>query len=145
MPRLNNDQLNEFLNSGSIVLKLGTITEDGYPYVNPLWYSFEEGGFLLAGRSKAKWVEHLIANPKVSAGIDSPSLPNTRGMVEADAEILDPEWVGDWEHWAHRYMGEETGHQYYEETKHMPRVLVRLNPRKITTWAGPGWPPRYQE
>ena len=145
MPRLNNDQLNEFLNSGSIVLKLGTITEDGYPYVNPLWYSFEEGGFLLAGRSKAKWVEHLIANPKVSACIDSPRFPYTRVMVEADAEILDPEWVGDWEHWAHRYMGEETGHQYYEETKHMPRVFVRLNPRKITTWAGPGWHPRYQE
>ena len=144
MPRLNNDQLNEFLNSGSIVLKLGTITEDGYPYVNPLWYSFEEGGFLLAGRSKAKWVDHLIANPKVSACIDSPTFPYTRVMVEADAEILNSEWVGDWERWAHRYMGEETGHKYYEETKDVPRVLITFRPSKLITWNGGGWHSRYK-
>ena len=43
MPRLNKTELDQFLTSGALILKLGTITEQGYPYVNPLWYSYEDG------------------------------------------------------------------------------------------------------
>ena len=145
MPKLSKNEMEEFLTTGSKILKLGTVTEEGYPYVNPLWYSYEKDVFLVAGRSKAVWVEHLKRNAKTSLCIDTYIAPYTRVSAETDAEILDAQWTGDWEHWAHRYLGEEEGHQYYEETKHMPRVLVRLTPRKLTNWAGPGWHPRYQE
>ena len=137
--------MEKFLTTGAKILKLGTITEDAYPYVNPLWYSYENELFFVAGRSKAVWVNHIKGNTKTSLCIDTDIAPYTRVIAETDAEILDPEWTGDWEHWAHRYLGEEEGHQYYEDTKHMPRVLVQLTPRKLTTWAGPGWHPRYQE
>jgi len=145
MPRLNKIELDQFLSSGALILKLGTITEQGYPYVNPLWYSYEDGAFLVAGRGKARWVSHIRGNNRVSACIDTPNSPYTRVIIEADAEIIDDKWTGDWEHWAHRYMGSDLGHQYYEETKHMPRVLIRLDPRSVTNWAGPGWHPRYQD
>ena len=65
--------------------------------------------------------------------------------VEADAVIADNAWLGDWEPWAIRYRGQESGHRYYEETKDTPRALIRLTPRKITTWGGAGWHPRYDE
>ena len=145
MPKLSIGEMEEFLTTGSKILKLGTVTAGGYPYVNPLWYSYEKHVFLVAGRSKAVWVSHIKKNPKTSLCIDTYVAPYTRVIAETDAEILDAEWTGDWEHWAHRYLGEEEGHQYYEDTKHMPRVLVKLTPRKLTNWAGPGWHPRYQE
>ena len=145
MPKLTKNGMEKFLTTGAKILKLGTITEDAYPYVNPLWYSYENELFFVAGRSKAVWVNHIKGNTKTSLCIDTDIAPYTRVIAETDAEILDPEWTGDWEHWAHRYLGEEEGHQYYEDTKHMPRILIRLNPNKITTWAGPGWHPRYQD
>lgn len=145
MPKLSKNGMEKFLTTGAKILKLGTITEDAYPYVNPLWYSYENELFFVSDRSKAVWVNHIKGNTKTSLCIDTDIAPYTRVIAETDAEILDPEWTGDWEHWAHRYLGEEEGHQYYEDTKHMPRVLVQLTPRKLTTWAGPGWHPRYQE
>ena len=145
MPKLSKTGMEKFLTTGAKILKLGTITEDAYPYVNPLWYSYENDVFLVAGRSKALWVRHIKGNTKTSLCIDTYVAPYTRVVAETDAEILDAEWTGDWEHWAHRYLGEEEGHQYYEDTKQMPRVLVQLTPRKLTTWAGSGWHPRYQD
>ena len=145
MPKLGKQQLEDFLVTGALVLKLGTMAESGYPHVNPLWYAYENGAFLVAGRSRAQWVGHIRSNSKVAACIDTPDAPYTRVLVQADADIIDDSWTGDWEHWALRYLGEELGHQYYEDTKHMPRILIRLNPNKITTWAGPGWHPRYQD
>jgi len=145
MPKLSQQQIEEFLMTGSRVLKLGTMADSGYPYVNPLWYTYENGAFWVAGRSRAQWVGHIRSNSKVAACIDTPDAPYTRVIVQAEAEIIDDSWTGDWEHWALRYLGEELGHQYYEDTKHMPRVLIRLNPNKITSWAGPGWHPRYED
>ena len=60
MPKLTRDEMKEFLTTGSKILKLGTLTEDTYPYVNPLWYTYENDVFLVAGRSKALWVLSLI-------------------------------------------------------------------------------------
>ena len=65
--------------------------------------------------------------------------------MEGEAEIVDSAWLGDWEAWAIRYLSQEAGHRYYEETKHIPRALVRIVPRSTPTWAGPGWHPRYAE
>ena len=145
MPKLTAQEMEQFLITGAKILKLATITESGYPYVNPLWYTYEGGVFLVAGRSKANWVNHIKNNNKVSVCVDTYNAPYTRVIAEANADILDDSWLGDWEHWAHRYLGEEGGHKYYESTKHLPRVLVQFTPRRMITWGGAGWHPRYQE
>ena len=69
MPKLSIGEMEEFLTTGSKILKLGTVTAGGYPYVNPLWYSYEKDVFLVAGRSKAVWVSHIKKNPKTSLSI----------------------------------------------------------------------------
>ena len=97
MPKLSKQQVEEFLATGSLVLKLSTMTESGYPYINPLWYANEKGAFLVVGRSRSQWVGHIRANSKVAACIDTPDAPYTRVLVQADAEIIDDSWTGDWE------------------------------------------------
>ena len=145
MPRLTNQQLNDFLTSGAHLMKLATLTPEGWPYVAPVWYDYDGEAFYVAGRRTANWVAHIRDDERVSACIDTCDAPYTRVIVEGTAEIVDGAWMGDWKHWAVRYRGEEEGTAYYEETKHMPRAYIRIMPRKITTWAGPGWHPRYQE
>jgi len=71
MPKLSIDEMEEFLTTGSKILKLGTVTAEGYPYVNPLWYSYENDVFLVAGRTKAVWVTHIKENSTTSLCIDT--------------------------------------------------------------------------
>ena len=97
-----------------------------------------------AGAPRTGWPTSATTSAFLSASTPA-TPPYTRVIVEGTAEIADPAWLGDWKHWAVRYQGEEAGARYYEETKHMPRAYIRITPRKITTWAGPGWHPRYQE
>ncbi len=145
MPQLNKRQMHDFLTTGANLMKLGTLTSEGWPYVTPIWYDYDGEAFYVAGRRTAAWVAHIRNDERVSFCIDTCDAPYIRVVVEGTAEIVDAAWMGDWKHWAVRYRGEEEGTQYYEETKHMPRAYIRISPRKITTWAGPGWHPRYQE
>ena len=145
MPRMTKEQMDQFLTSGSHLLKLATLNESGSPYVTPVWYDYNGETFLLAGRRKARWVANIAADSRVSFCIDTSEPPYKRVIVEGSAVIEDAAWLGEWEHWALRYLGQEAGHRYYEETKATPRALIRITPGTTTTWAGPGWHPRYQE
>ena len=144
MPKLSEDEIKDFLTNFDYVMKLATLSSDGYPYVVPIWYFYEEEHFFILGRPNNKWVSNIYENQKISACIDSPSPPYARVSFRADAEVIDKEWFGEWEHLAHRYLGEEDGHKYYEDTKKVPRVLIRLKPSKLTSWGGGGWHPRYK-
>ncbi len=145
MAKLNPQQLTEFLTGGSRLMKLATLTADGYPYVTPVWYHYDGDAFYLAGRRKADWVANIRRDERVSFCIDTPDAPYTRVVATAAAHIVDDAWLGEWRHWAVRYLGEDAGGQYYDATKHMPRAYIRIVPHKLTSWAGPGWHPRYEE
>ena len=126
-------------------MKLATLTEDGWPVVNPVWYDYDGEAFLVGGRRKAAWVANIQRDPRVAVCIDTSDAPYTRVLVKAEADVVDMQWRGDWESWAIRYRGEEAGRRYFQETRHIPRALIRIAPLEITTWAGPGWHPRYLE
>ena len=42
MPKLSEDEINDFLTNFDYVMKLATLSSDGYPYVVPIWYFYEE-------------------------------------------------------------------------------------------------------
>lgn len=145
MPRMSERQTIEFLTEGSNMMRLATLTAAGWPYVAPIWYHYEDGAFYVAGRRKAIWVSNIRRDARVSFCIDTCDAPYKRVSALGLAEIVDSAWLGEWRAWAVRYRGEQEGGQYYEETKHTPRAYIRITPRKLTTWAGPGWHPRYEE
>jgi len=143
MPPLTRQELDHFLATGARLLRLATLAEDGWPYVNPVWYHYEGGFLYVAGRQQARWVGHLRRDPRVCGTIDTDAPPYVRVQVLGTAVVEDEAWLGDWEAWAVRYLGPEEGRRYYQQTREIPRVLVRIEPRRITSWAGPGWHPRY--
>ncbi len=145
MPPLNDRELQDFLSSGAHIMKLATLTSEGWPYVVPVWYDYDGEAFMVAGRGKAAWVANIRGDSRVSVCIDTTDAPYTRVIIEASAEITDPEWLPISPDRAIRYLGEEAGQRYFDEMRHVPRALVRIVPRKTTTWGGGGWHPRYTE
>jgi hypothetical protein len=145
MPPLTNNELKAFLIDQPRLMKLATMTDDDWPYVVPVWYDYNGESFTVAGRSKARWVANIRANHRVSICIDTYDAPYTRVLMKASAEIIDPAWLPISPARAIRYIGEEAGRAYFEETRNQPRALVRIVPQETTTWSGGGWHPRYAE
>lgn len=145
MPPLTNNQLNEFLTDQPRIMKLATLTPEGWPYVVPVWYDYDGEAFTVAGRTKAQWVANIRENHRVSVCIDTYQAPYTRVLMKAGAEIIDPAWMPVSPDRTIRYIGEEAGRAYFEETRDQPRALVRIVPQETQTWTGGGWHPRYAE
>ena len=144
MPALTKPEIEDFLSTGANTLKLATLSPDGYPYVVPLWFWYENNKLMLGARRQNEWLKHIEANSKVGVCIDTPP-PGPRVMIKGTASILDWSWIGDWEPHAIRYTGQEAGHAYYEKTKSIPRVLVAIEPEKVLSWTGSDWHPKYYE
>lgn len=145
MPPLTDQQTREFLIGGKHILRLGTVTPDGRPYVVPLWYDYDGEAFTVLGRQKNIWIPYVEQEPRVCLEFDTTDGPFIHVTAPyATAEIVDKEWHGEWEYIAVRYSGQEAGHKYYEATKHIPRVFIRVTPGKLVTWTGGHtWHPRY--
>jgi len=134
--------------------RLATITPEGWPYVAPVWYEFERDrrAFLVVGRERAQWIAHIRVNPRVAFHVaDDLHAQHTRVQVQADARILEgpiapaasPTLLELTHRLSRRYLGSD-GPRYAEHTIQRPRVLVRLEPVRWTTWTGREWHPRYR-
>ncbi len=134
--------------------RIATVASDGWPYLTPVWYEFEREtrSFLIVGRERARWVEHIRANPRVAFHVaDDLHAEHTRVLVQAAAEIVEgpvapaasPRLLELTRRLSLRYLG-PAGAGYAERTLSRPRVLVRLVPARWTTWTGGEWHPRYR-
>jgi PPOX class probable F420-dependent enzyme len=146
--QLTDAELGEFL-AGPWICRMGTLTEDGAPCVTPLWYEYDGSGYLLIGRERSAWLDHIRRDPRVSLCIDDPDGTHRRVLVQGRAEIVEgPTVRGSWlpiaRRMAERYMGGPDGAGYMERTLDFPRVMVRVSPDHTTTWQGP-WAKRYTE
>ena len=140
------EELREFL-AGPWICKLGTLTPEGYPAVNPVWYEYDGHGYTLVGRERSAWVGHIRRDGRVGLCIDDSGGAHTRVLVQGRAEIVEgPSVRGPWlpvaRRMAARYMGGESGAAYMERTLDFPRYSIRVHPERTTTWRG-GWAPRY--
>jgi PPOX class probable F420-dependent enzyme len=128
-----------------LLARLATVDPDGAPYVAPLWYEWveDDGSFWFVIREKARFVPHILREPRVCLSIASDIPPYARATIMGRAEILARPGESDaWrvvaERMAQNYIGER-GPGYIEGTARFPRWLVRVVPDAMTTWRGGGW------
>jgi nitroimidazol reductase NimA-like FMN-containing flavoprotein (pyridoxamine 5'-phosphate oxidase superfamily) len=138
--------------------RLATVTQEGRPYLAPVWYAYEAaqegdalGVFYVVGRERSSYVAHIRHNPAVALHMaDDVHLEHTRVLVEGQAVIsqeaiapLDDPWLRELvEEMARRYMGPD-GPRYAAKTLDRPRVLITITPQKIQSWTGGEWANRY--
>ncbi len=106
----------------------------------------------MVGREAARWIAHIRVNPRVAFHVaDDLHAHHTRVQVQATARILEgpvaptasPALLELTHRLSRRYLGPD-GPRYAERTLARPRVLVRLEPVRWTTWTGQEWHPRYR-
>tara|TARA_Y100000590_G_scaffold420199_1_gene522642 strand:- start:31148 stop:31612 length:465 start_codon:yes stop_codon:yes gene_type:complete len=143
MPYFTDTELTTFLTENANIMRLSTIDPDGHPYVTPVWFDYVQGSFNILGRKQNKWVDNIRLEAKVGACVDTSVAPYARVIITATAEIVDDNWFGDWISMAIRYMGEDKGNEYYNATKNIGRVFIKIKPLKTISWYGADWHPKY--
>jgi PPOX class probable F420-dependent enzyme len=132
------EELNEFLTETAIFVKLGTIAEDGWPAVNPVWYEYDGEAFWIITKELTGFCQNLRRDPRVTLCIDNPQPPYKRVMVRGRAEFVEGvDWDAMGRRMVLRYLG-PAGMDYYEATVDLPRVLVKIVPERVTSWNGGG-------
>lgn len=140
------EELREFLHM-AWVARLATLREDGAPYCTPVWYEYDGTAFYIVARERSAYVRHIRMDPRVCLSIARDDPPYARVQVEGEAEIVEgPAVEGRWVEIARRMIPKyyrEAGPEYLTRTLGRPRVLIRIAPKKITSWGGGDWHPRY--
>jgi PPOX class probable F420-dependent enzyme len=134
------EERDEFLHSGRIFAKIATTTDDGWPTLSPVWYTWDGEAFLIVSKERTSLVANLRRDPRCGLLVDNPVLPYKRVTVRGEVEFL-PEsfdWIPPTREMVLRYLGPE-GMAYAEATFQFPRVPFRVHPRKIATWNGGGF------
>lgn len=116
---------------------MGTLDENGYPHVLPMWHTFFEGMIHISFRIPKKKHSNLLANPKMSYTVEEgDSFDNYRGvLVQGDAEVVeDPELLERYYiAWAYRHFGSDDD-PYCQRIKSAKRSVIRLRPVHVFTW-----------
>ncbi|HEX5465305.1 MAG TPA: pyridoxamine 5'-phosphate oxidase family protein [Candidatus Limnocylindrales bacterium] len=134
-----------------IVAALGTIDDEGFPYVVNIWTEWDGESIWLLCRAKAAYVDHMRARPKVSILVARGDAAQTRVLVLGLAELVagpapltaDDRLREVATRMAVHYRG-DAGARYIDESLAWPRTLFRIRPIRFRGWGHIDWHPRYR-
>jgi general stress protein 26 len=133
--------------AGNTVCRMGCLDGDGWPYVVPIWYEYNDDGFYLVPRERSIWAKYIQKDPRVSLCIDVAD-GLRKVMVKGTGEIVEEanvggKWVDIATRMSVRYLG-VNGPDYLAPTLPEPRWLIFVKPEKMVTWQGVDWAKRYK-
>jgi hypothetical protein len=133
-----------------ILARLATVDAAGFPSVVPVWFEWRDGALWIVARARAGYVADLVARPRVGLSIVDDRDPDRRIQVRGQASVVGPagpltgRTLDLARRLAERHEG-AAGLAYVERSREWPRVLVRIDPVSVRSWASGGWHPRYRE
>jgi len=142
------EEMEAFLTEAPWLCRIGVLDDDGWPYVQPVWYAYKDGGFYVIPRARSAWARSIQRDPRVYLLIDEPAPRLRKVAVKGRARIVEEpnvggQWVEIAREMSYRYLGEH-GPDYLVPTLNEPRWLVFVEPLEIKTWQGVGWAKRYK-
>jgi PPOX class probable F420-dependent enzyme len=113
---------------------LATIDRDGFPHVVAMGYFFADGAFFMTSYAKAQKVLNIRRNPRVGLIIESgEAYGELRGvMVRGSCEIIDDTEAVRAAMRHRRGAGVRGSDSAVDSAP--KRVLLKVTPRKITSW-----------
>ena len=159
VPGMTTEEVGRFLDEPRHLVRIGTVDGSGAPHVVPTWFIVRDGTFLVTPRERSAWRSHLQADPRVCFTVDEERSPQRKVVLRGRVEVVhdlgeDDAWRDVYRAITLRYVPEEWGDAYLQDTWDEPRALLglRLDDAETTTWRmpdGPGegplavWAPRY--
>lgn len=144
MPRLTQTEVDEFLATRGVLMRIATVDGDGHPHVTPIWFVYEDGRVWFTPREQSAWLQHIRAHPRIAVTIDEEAAPYRKVIVEGEATIVhdlgeDDVWRDRYRRISERYTTPEGAGAYITNTIDQPRALMalELDSCKVTTWRMP--------
>ncbi|MEZ5379581.1 MAG: pyridoxamine 5'-phosphate oxidase family protein [Acidimicrobiales bacterium] len=138
MPKLTATEVRELLTEPGILVRIGTVDDNGYPRVVPTWFILVDDDIVFTPRSPAAFLANIRRDHRVGLSIDEDALPYRKLTVQGDARIVheageDDEWRDLYRSIAKRYVGEESADAYVDNTIDQPRALIAVSLANSTT------------
>lgn len=129
------EQVSKFLENARIPVRLGCVTESGFPLVVSLWFDQREGDLWCATQASAKVVRTLEREPRCGfeVGTDQPPYAGVRGQAVAELDASQgPEVL---ERLIERYVDDPRGSfARWLRSRNETEVAIRLRPRWVFSW-----------
>jgi len=115
MPKLTQQEFEEFMTEPGFYARLATVDEDGFPLVMPIVFLFDEGKIKFTLRPNSAPWNNVRRDGRVGMAIDEPKEPMRRVIVQGRAEVVfQPGQEEKWVH-LHRRMLSKTHEAEYIE------------------------------
>ena len=70
MPKLSDQEINEFLDERGHLARIATVTSAGAPSVVPVWFIRENGKILITPRKHSAFLTNIRGEPRVAITVD---------------------------------------------------------------------------
>jgi len=144
MPRLTQAEVDEFLATRGVLMRIATADKAGDPHVTPIWFVYEEGRVWFTPREQSAWLGHIRVHPRIAVTIDEEAAPYRKVIVEGAASVVhdlgeDDVWRDRYRRISGRYTSPEGAEAYVTNTIDQPRALMalELGSCQVTTWRMP--------
>ena len=145
MPQLTPDEIDAFLDEPGHLLRVGTVDDDGFPRVVPIWFIRRGEEILFTPRGPSVFLANIRRDPRVGLSIDEDPLPYRKVTVRGTARVVhdvgeDDVWRDLYRSIAKRYVPADVADTYVDETIDQPRALIGVplgGDSRVTTWRMP--------
>ena len=115
----------------------------------PIWYEWDGEAVVMSARERSRYLANLRRHPRACVSIAEDREPLRRVLIRGRAEILREAeadrgaWLERSRALCRRYLGDQQGDDYQDETLDRNSVWFRVVPDEVVSWDSPEWHPRY--
>src|SRR5215467_14440114 len=131
-------EIDSFLGSGRMILRLGTVDSSGDAVIHPVWYLYEDDRIYLFTAKNRKF-ENITRRGRVYFSIDTDAMPNkgVKGKGKASVVSEDHRRVSLGEKIVRKYMGDsesEYAKSLYSYARGPKSNVIEIAPVYYTVW-----------
>ena len=128
MKEMTEQEVQNFLMTGTLTGKVATSRKDGVAHVVPVWFILDNDANIIfaTGKQSAKG-KHLIRDPRISFSVDDQTPPFSFVMIEGTAEVAQEPDKDELLKWATKIVERYVGSKAAEDSWKRDRSIGRCN------------------
>ncbi len=134
-------QLDKFLESGRMILRVATVDEKGHPVIHPVWYYYQNDRVYMFSSPKARKISNIEKNDNIYFSVDTEAMPNKGVKGKGKARIVRDRdrSIAHAEKIVRKYMDDKDlttryGKSMLDYVKSGKSVVVEITPSYYTVW-----------